>query len=193
MWPKMKEDPGRVRDDLVYTLGFMYRTAVSGAADAEPLSLEAKLHGMFPRQFPSRWINRDQEILNDNRPYTDSSLWLVNSLCMYIRETGDIGLLLEKVESVRLTSPEFPEKSGLIGNNETFYIVQIIEEIFKSFKRHIDDSPYGMAQILYGDWCDPVDMFGTSEVGNDSTRGSGRGTQIRLSAHLFLVSLNSLM
>jgi hypothetical protein len=186
MWPKMKEDPGRVREDLVYTLSFMYRTGFEEKNTTGKLSLQDKLHGMFPRQFPSRWLNRSQEVMNDNRPYTDSSLWLVNSLCMYIRETGDLSILLERVGSIRLTNPEVPEKSGIVDGSETFFIAEVVAEIFSSFMRHIADSPYGMVQILFGDWCDPIDMYGTSEVGQADTRGKGRGTQARLSAHLFI-------
>ncbi len=187
MWPKMKEDPGRVRDDLVYALGFTYQTTDSfPKKDERPLTLKEKLHGMFPRQYPSSWNNRTIEIKNDNRPYTDSPLWLLNSLCMYIKETGDTDILFESVGTIKLTNPEKPEVSGIIGGERVLPIVKVIEEVLLCFKRHADDSPYGMAQILYGDWCDPIDMFGTSVVGDASTRGKGRGVQTRLSAHLFL-------
>jgi hypothetical protein len=56
----------------------------------------------------------------------------------------------------------------------------------------MDDSPYGLAQILFGDWCDPVDMFGTDKVGDPSSRAHGRGAQVRLSAHLCLCLIHSL-
>lgn len=187
MWPKMKEDPGRVRTDLIHAMSFMYQ-AVDYNPDptAGRLTLREKLHGMFPRQYPSAWRNRDQEVVNDNRPYTDSPLWLINSLCMLIRETGDISLLLERVKTIHLTDPDNPEKSGIVGCNKIYSIFEVVMEVFASFKRHVMDSPYKMAQILYGEWCDPVDMFGTSVVGDSTTRGVGRGSHTRLSAHLVL-------
>ncbi|MEN6358013.1 MAG: hypothetical protein ABFD83_13125 [Armatimonadota bacterium] len=187
MWPKMKEDPGRVRADLIHAMSFMYQTVdYTPDPSASRLTLREKLHGMFPRQYPSAWRNRDQEVFNDNRPYTDSPLWLINSLCMLIRETGDISLLLENVETIRLTDPDNPEKSGIVGCDKTHSILEVAMEVFASFERHVLDSPYKMAQILYGEWCDPVDMFGTSVVGDSSTRGMGRGSHTRLSAHVVL-------
>ena len=192
MWPKIKEDPGRVRADLVHALSFLYITHDGAFPTDRPLTLREKLHGMFPRQFPSHWTNRSAEVRNDNRPYSDSPLWLINSLLMYIRETGDISVLSETVKTVTLTSPDTPETSGLVGNDKTLKVAEVVREILACFERHADDSPYGMAQILYGDWCDPVDMFGTSEVGNAKTRGRGRGVQVRLSAHLFLTLIETI-
>ena len=184
MWPKMKQDPGRVRADLVHALSFMYVTVDGTAGWSRPLTRVQKLHGMFPRQYPSRWDDRSQEVLNDNRPYADSPLWLLDAINMYVRETGDIGILLEKVKTVRLTNPEKPETSGIVGCDRTYCIAEVMLEALECFQRHIEDSPYGLAQIMYGDWCDPVDMFGTAAVGDASTRGEGRGTQVRLSAHV---------
>jgi hypothetical protein len=110
---------------------------------------------------------------------------------MYIRETGDMGLLLEKVKTVRLTNPGKPEISGIAGCDKTFLIAEVLLEVLECFQRHIEDSPYGLAQIMYGDWCDPVDMFGTSVVGDPATRGIGRGAQVRLSAHVFSALVNT--
>ena len=192
MWPKIKEDPGRVRADLLHALSFMYVTHEGPFPKDRPLTLREKLHGMFPRQYPSRWNDRTLAVKNDNRPYTDSPLWLINSLCMYIRETGDISVLLESVKTIHLTTPDTPETSGIVGCDQTLRVAEVVAEVLACFERHADDTPYGIAQILYGDWCDPIDMFGTSEVGNAKTRGRGRGVQIRLSAHLFLVLVETL-
>lgn len=187
MWPKIKEDPGRVRADLVHAMSFMVVT-VAGDPDRirGRLTLRQKLHGMFPRQYPSHWFDRTKSVMNDNRPYTDSPLWLINALCMYARETGDVSILFETVKTVRLLDPDHPEKSGIIGNEKSMTILEVIREVFACFERHAKDTPYGVCQILYGDWCDPVDMFGTTRIGDASTRGKGRGVQLRLSAHAFL-------
>ncbi|PCJ52018.1 MAG: hypothetical protein COA79_24885 [Planctomycetota bacterium] len=191
MWPKIKENPGIVRQDLIHALGFMFQID-DKPKKGKRLELKHKLHGMFPRQFPSAWINRKQEIFNDNRPYNDSPIWLVDSLNFYIRETGDTSILKEKVGSVTLTDPEVPEKSGMVAHKNKFTIAEVILGIFECYKRHADDSAYGMIQILYGDWCDPVDMFGTSIVGNDKTRGIGAGVNVRLSAHVFKTLINTI-
>ena len=185
MWPKLKEDPARVRADLVHAFGFQYRTVEEGHVWSTPLTRREKLHGMFPRQYPSRWDDRTVEVKNDNRPYNDSPIWLVDSLNLYVRETGDLAILGERVPTARLTLPDAPESSGLVGGDERFTIAETVVAIFAAYRRQVEDSPYGLVQAMYGDWCDPLDMFGTSVVGDATTRGSGRGVQVRLSAHVF--------
>lgn len=186
MWPKMKDDPGRVRADLVHAMSFMYVTCNKPPrVGKRPLSIREKLHGMFPRQYPSRWLDRQQKVMNDNRPYADSPVWLIDALNMYVRETGDLSILAERVATIRLTDPERPEMSGIIGNDLTLTIAEVISEVLACFERHVDDSPYGIVQAMYGDWCDPLDMFGTSVVGDAKTRGRGRGSIVRLSVHVF--------
>lgn len=192
MWPKMKEDPGRVRADLVHVLGFMYMTVPEGHRWASPLTRVEKLHGMFPRQYPSRWDDRTVEVPNDNRPYNDSAVWLADALNMYIRETGDTGVLDELVPTVMLTNPELPERSGVVGGKQQMRVVDVLTGLFDAYRRQAEDSPYGLVQAMYGDWCDPVDMFGTSVVGDATTRGMGRGVQVRLSAHVFSTLVDTL-
>lgn len=191
MWPKMKQDPGVVRTDLIHALGFMIQVDDKNL-NRKRLRLRDKLHGMFPRQYPSSWSNRTQEIYNDNRPYNDSPIWLVDSINFYIRETGDLSILKEIVGTVALTTPDTPEKSGLIGHKNKFTIAEVLIEIFKCYARHASDSAYGMIQILYGDWCDPVDMFGTGKIGDNTTRGIGTGVSTRLSCHVFMTLVRTL-
>ncbi|MFH1378080.1 MAG: hypothetical protein ABIH86_04945 [Planctomycetota bacterium] len=194
MWPKMKEEPGVVRADLVHALSMMYLTQDQPVVvrKGKPLTLPEKLHGMFPRQYPSRWTKRNVPIRNDNRPYTDSPVWLLNSLFMYLKETGDLSILTERVGTTRLTDPENPIHSSMIGGDKTYTIAEIVFEVLECFERHCSDSPYGLIQILYGDWCDPIDMFGTNPVGDPTSRGKGRGAQIRLSAHVFLTAIDAI-
>ncbi len=185
MWPKMKEDAARVRADLLNALSFRYVTVKTGHKWSSPLTRTEKLHGMFPRQFPSRWLDRSKPVMNDNRPYNDSAVWLLNSLTKYLAETGDLGILDEKVRCVKLTNPDKPEQSGIAGLEESMTIAETMLEILECYGRQAKDSPYGMVQMMYGDWCDPVDMIGTSIPGDASTRGIGRGVSVRLSAHVF--------
>ena len=62
---------------------------------------------------------------------------------------------------------------------------EVLLEIFACYQRQAADSPYGMIQAMFGDWADPVDMFGTSRVSDNTTRGDGRGVLVRLSCHVF--------
>lgn len=190
MFPKMKSDPARVRADLVHAFSFMYVT--DETPSKARLTLPQKLHGLFPRQYPSRWLNRKTPVQNDNRPYADSPLWLIDALVMYLHETGDLSILNEQVATIQLLDPEHPETSGIIGADKQLRIAEVIQEIFSAFQRHVDNSPYDLAQILFGDWCDPVDMFGTDKVGDPSRRAHGRGAQVRLSAHLCLCLVHAL-
>ena len=187
MWAKLRLDPARVREDLLHALSLMVVTGKEAppAGTGRRLTLVEKLHGTFPRQYPSVWRDRSQSVANDNRPYADSPLWLLNALERYITQTGDLEILREAVESVRLLDPENPVRSAMVGCPRKFRIAEVVFEVFENVRRSVDDSPYGMMQILYGDWCDPVDMFGTLEVGNPATRGLGRGVNTRLSAHAF--------
>ena len=119
MWPKMKEDAARVRADLIHALSFRYVTVKSGHKWSAPMTRTEKLHGMFPRQFPSRWFDRSKSVLNDNRPYNDSAVWLLNSLRKYIGETGDLGILEERVKCVPPTSrrSNFCRRRKIIRSN----------------------------------------------------------------------------
>lgn len=185
MWVKMRNDPARVRADLVHALSLMIRTDSCRPIRQEgvPLTIIEKLHGTFPRQYPSQWLDRTKAIHNDNRPYADSSLWLLNALSRYIRQTGDLSILDVNVPSARLLSPSDPVNSPMIGDDTETIIAGVVAEIFENIRRSAEDSPYGMVQILYGDWCDPIDMFGTSIVGTPESRGRGRGVNTRLTAH----------
>ncbi len=185
MWPKLKEDPGLIRKDLIHVMGFMYVTTERMPTDGRKLTIVEKLHGMFPRQYPSRWDNRSEVVMCDNRPYTDSPLWLINSMNMYIRETGDYSILAEECSTVKLTEPEHPIVSGITGGKWRLQMIDVVREVFACFQRHAKDSPYGLCQTMYGDWCDPIDMFGTNPVGDPQSRGHGRGVGVRLSAHVF--------
>lgn len=184
MWPMTKKDPARVRRDLVHLFGFMYYHTSANLDRKKALSLPEKLHGMFPRQYPSQWDNRNEEVHNDNRPYADSALWPIDALVRYLKETGDVSVLLEKVTTIRLTDPGHPVTSSAVSGGKSFLLAEIPFLVLASYQRHAKDSPYGIPQTMYGDWCDPIDMFGTNPVGDAESRGKGRGGNIRLAAHV---------
>ncbi len=185
-WPMVKADPARVRADLLHALSLLYRTVDEPIPPGKrPLTRREKLHGMFPRQYPERWLDRTTPVRNDNRPYNDSAIWIVDALLRYLRQTGDRSLLSETVPTVRLTAPDTPETSALVGHDERLAVWEVLLEVFACYRRQAADSPYGLIQAMFGDWADPVDMFGTSRVGDNTTRGEGRGVLVRLSCHVF--------
>lgn len=186
MWPMLKAAPARVRADLLHALSFLYRTVAEPVrAGDRRLTRREKLHGMFPRQYPERWLDRSTPVHNDNRPYNDSAVWMADALLRYLRETGDLSILSETVATVRLTAPDAPETSAIVGHDDRLPVWEVLLEVFTCYRRHAADSPYGMIQAMFGDWADPVDMFGTARVGDSTTRGEGRGVLVRLSCHVF--------
>lgn len=187
----MKLDPSRVRRDLVHTFGFMYHLCDAPIQSARQLTVAEKLHGGFPRQYPSLWNDRTQPVTNDNRFYADSGIWLLDSLARYIRETGDVSALCEQVGTVEFVDIAEPGR-GIRGAATIHSVAETALEILARYERLCADSPYGMVQILTGDWCDPVDMFGTDKIGDASRRGHGRGINARLSAHVFLTTLSTI-
>ena len=120
MWPWLKEDPGRIRrrprPRPEHDVPDLRAVAVRHARQAHDPPREIARH--VPAAVPQPWDDRRQEIFNDNRPYNDSATWFVNSTNLYIRETGDVSILAERVKSVRLTNPDKPESSGLVGCGE---------------------------------------------------------------------------
>ena len=190
MWPMIKFDPGIVRRDLVHKFSMMYTWEHFPQTLSVPLLLPEKLHGMFPRQYPSKWLDRGKPVSNDNRPYADSALWPVISLFMYIRETGDYTILNEKTVTSALTNFDDPVHSKMVGGTGQYTVFQIVLAIFEMYIRHMNDSPYGLPQVIFGDWADPIEMMGTSIPGDATTKGKGRGTSMRLAAHIFIAMVD---
>jgi cellobionic acid phosphorylase len=83
-------------------------------------------------------------------PHTDHCVWLPIALEIYLSETGDYGLLDEKVTSMH-------------GDTYT---------VFERFSRAMDwllssksRDHRGLSYIAQGDWCDPMNMVGPKGVG----------------------------
>ncbi|KAK4235165.1 glycoside hydrolase [Achaetomium macrosporum] len=76
-------------------------------------------------------------------PHTDHCVWLPVTLDVYLAETGDYGLLKERVQTKN-------------GDNFT---------VFERFSRAMDfllklRDERGLSYIAQGDWCDPMNMVG---------------------------------
>ncbi|HSY16933.1 MAG TPA: hypothetical protein VK815_01300 [Candidatus Acidoferrales bacterium] len=91
----------------------------------------------------------------DEKPYSDSALWLVFTLCAYLKETGDRDLLDEQV----------PYYGGETSASVLEHIVTALDFLEKNKGSH------GLILIKFGDW-------------NDSLTGAGkegRGESVWLS------------
>ena len=81
-------------------------------------------------------------------PHTDHCVWLPVALEIYLAETGDYGILDEKVTSMH-------------GDTYT---------VFDRFSRAMDwllsaRDERGLSYIAQGDWCDPMNMVGPRGIG----------------------------
>ena len=108
-------DPLRTREILVEALGYQY---ASGLA----------LRGWNPV---------------DEKPYSDSALWLVFTLCAYLKETGDMAFLDEAV----------PFHDG--GSATVLAHVQAALDFLESNKGN-----HGLMLIKFGDWNDSLTNIG---------------------------------
>lgn len=90
----------------------------------------------------------------DEKPYSDSALWLVFTLTEYIKETGDVSILNEEV-------PYYDEGSGTVFE----HINQALDFLENNKGSH------GLCLIKFGDWNDSL-----TGVGKE-----GRGESVWLS------------
>ena len=90
----------------------------------------------------------------DEKPYSDSALWLVFTLSAYLKETGDFELLKESV-------PYYDEGSGTVLD----HIDQALDFLENNKGAH------GLCLIKFGDWNDSLTAVGKE----------GRGESVWLS------------
>ncbi|KAK3312847.1 glycoside hydrolase family 94 protein [Apodospora peruviana] len=76
-------------------------------------------------------------------PHTDHCVWLPLTLDVYLAETGDYGLLKEKVRS---------------ANGDEFTVFERFSRAMDWLIRARDER--GLSYIAQGDWCDPMNMVG---------------------------------
>ncbi|KAK3376459.1 Six-hairpin glycosidase-like protein [Lasiosphaeria ovina] len=76
-------------------------------------------------------------------PHTDHCVWLPVTLDVYLAETGDYGLLKERVRT---------------PNGDSFTVFERFSRAMDWLLRARDDR--GLSYIAQGDWCDPMNMVG---------------------------------
>jgi len=91
----------------------------------------------------------------DEKPYSDSALWLVFTLCAYLKETGDLALLDEQV----------PYYGGDVSASVLDHVRTALDFLVKNKGVH------GLILIKFGDWNDSL-----TGVGKE-----GRGESVWLS------------
>lgn len=124
-----------------------------GVVTFEPKRTRAILLEAFAHQFKSGLALRGWNPV-DEKPYSDSALWLVFTLIAYLKETGDLALLDEVV-------PFYDEGSATVKQ----HILQALNFLESNKGQH------GLILIKFGDWNDSLTGVGKQ----------GRGESVWLS------------
>ncbi|MFH1762045.1 MAG: glycosyl hydrolase family 65 protein [bacterium] len=107
--------------------------------------------GRAPRQY---CLFPDCE--HDERMYMDSSIWMVDTVSSYIKETGDIDILDEKVGF-------YDSHRKILDNTKP---VTILDHCFIMIKCLYElRGRFGLCKIGYGDWNDAIDGLGRGGSG----------------------------
>ena len=112
---------------------------------------------VFSKQYASGRCIRAWRLPNgqlDTQHYADSPSWMIMALSRYIKETGDVEVLNERVSWL-------PD-----DNNPDPGDASIWEHALRG-QRHLleDRGQYGLVRIRYGDWCDTMNGVGTAGEG----------------------------
>jgi len=125
-----------------------------GVSALNPPRARAILLESLRYQFPTGQALRGWNPV-DEKPYSDSALWLVFTLCAYLKETGDFALLEEQV----------PYYGGDTSASVLDHIRTALDFLEKNKGKH------GLCLIKFGDWNDSL-----TGVGKE-----GRGESVWLS------------
>jgi cellobiose phosphorylase len=85
---------------------------------------------------------------NDERMYADSPAWIADTLVSYVEETGDLGILKEKVGFYDLATHR---QDNAVKKTVYEHTLIALEGLFKDRGRH------GLCLIGHGDWNDAMD------------------------------------
>lgn len=106
---------------------------------------------------------------NDERLFGDSALWIIDTLCTYLEETGDKSILKIKVPFYDIRTHQVNHR-----NKATIYehAIRAIEYVYT------ERGQKGLAKVGYGDWNDAIDALSKE----------GKGVSIMLSCLLVYAS-----
>ncbi|MCC5849847.1 MAG: hypothetical protein JJU29_17310 [Verrucomicrobia bacterium] len=112
---------------------------------------------VFSKQYVSGRCIRAWRLPNgvlDTQHYADSPSWMIMALSRYLKETGDVTLLNERV-------PWLPDEAHPEPGDATMW-----EHVLRG-QRHLleDRGQYGLVRIRYGDWCDTMNGIGAGGEG----------------------------
>jgi len=131
----------------------------------DPQMARACLLEVFSKQFPSGKCIRAWRLPTaqlDLQDYADSPSWMIMALSLYLKETGDYGILGERVPFLNPDDPYSPATSD----------ATVLEHVVLAQRYLLEHrGAHGLSKIYYGDWCDTMNGVGRS----------GRGESVMLS------------
>jgi N,N'-diacetylchitobiose phosphorylase len=116
--------------------------------------------GWFPRQYSTD----GPEGKHDLRPYVDAGCWVWEFLYDYIRYTGDMDVLNEKVR--------------WLDRKDASSVLEHAQAIFAYYMNAENIGEHGLAKIREGDWLDSVNAAGLA----------GRGESVMVSCQVVLAA-----
>ena len=116
-----------------------------------------KSEGCAMHQFnPMTMIGSEGDSLErEDRPhyYGDDHLWAVLAVCAYVKETGKIDFLEEKVPFYNPRDPENPQESGTV-------LEHLQRAVYFTYR---DRGQHGLPLLGYADWNDTINLAGGAE------------------------------
>ncbi len=126
---------------------------------AEPGAARDCILEVFSKQYASgkcirAWRLPTAEL--DLQDYADSPSWMIMALDMYLKETGDFGILGVEVPFLNAEDPyAAPTESADVWQ----HVVLAQRHLLSDLGRH------GLSKIHYGDWCDTMNGVGAGGQG----------------------------
>lgn len=140
------------RDSAQDVLGIMGNAAEEGRELVEKLLRVQRMNGSAMHQFnPVTMIAGDGDASEwEDRPkyYSDDHLWIILSVCAYIKETGNIGFLDKVIPFYEKDKQEKPIDEGTVLE----HLKRAVEFTRKDVGRH------GIPLAGFADWNDTVNM-----------------------------------
>jgi cellobiose phosphorylase len=167
------------RDSSQDVLGILGNVPHEGKELIRKLLHVQKRNGSAMHQFnPLTMVaNEGDSREREDRPhyYGDDHLWIVQSICAYLKETGDLAFLDEKIPYYEKDKQEKPIELGTVLD----HLRRAIE-----FTRN-DVGAHGLPHLGFADWNDTVNLpTGAESLMNANLYGVALREMIELANHL---------
>ena len=121
-----------------------------------------------------------------NRPFKDHPTWLTSTVSAYIKETGDINILNEKVPWLKDRWIKGGTQIGdwhqpAVSDGEGTLFEHLLAQLNFTFN---DTSVHGLPRVGEADWNDALDMAGRRQIGESVWLGMALTRSLKLLAEM---------